>query len=351
MWGKRALAASSRQAPACPTIDFIVFRYSPPACGEDPMKRPAFTLIELLVVIAIIAILIALLVPAVQKVRESSARTQCANNLKQIGLAVHSYHDAFGHILPSRTNYDGGIGWCVLILPYIEQKDFYDEWKVNTRYWTTPEATRLKPVVTYFCPTRRPSGTICTNESPDSGSPGGTFKGATGDYAGNGGWNGYDEGQDVQGFNGLQSRGVLVLANHTNDGSLNPIKWTARLKWKSILDGTSSTFLVGERHVENKGFGDYNKGDGSIYNTDNSGLNVTRVAGWDKNKSSPAKPLARSYNEVFSYQFGSYHPAICNFVFCDGSVRPIDISIDNTNLGYLACRDDQQVLTYALPQN
>jgi prepilin-type N-terminal cleavage/methylation domain-containing protein/prepilin-type processing-associated H-X9-DG protein len=313
------------------------------------MKRSAFTLIELLVVIAIIAILIALLVPAVQKVREASARTQCANNLKQIGLAVHGYHDAYKTIPPGRLNYDGGISWFVQILPYIEQKDFFNEWNLNKRYWTTPEATRLKAVATYFCPTRRPPGTICTNESPDSGSPGGQFKGATGDYAGNGGWNSSPEdGGNPQGFNGPLCRGVLIMANHTNDGSYNPIKWSARLKWKSILDGTSSTFLAGERHVEAKGYGNFNKGDGSIYNTDNSGLNIHRVAGWDKIHS--AKPLARSVNEPFSYQFGSYHPGMCQFVFCDGSVRAIDVGIDNTNLGLLACRNDQQVITYPLPQ-
>src|SRR6187455_345159 len=92
------------------------------------LRRVAFTLIELLVVIAIIAILIAMLVPAVQKVREASSRTQCANNLKQIGLAVHGYNDAFKEFPPGRLNYEGGLGWTVFILPYIEQKDFYTEW-------------------------------------------------------------------------------------------------------------------------------------------------------------------------------------------------------------------------------
>src|SRR5476649_1630659 len=107
------------------------------------LKRTAFTLIELLVVIAIIAILIALLVPAVQKVRSAAARTQCQNNLKQIGLAMQSHHND-NKSLPSGSVYDFStsqsnnnckMGWGVAILPYIDQGALYSQYNTSLFNW------------------------------------------------------------------------------------------------------------------------------------------------------------------------------------------------------------------------
>ena len=147
-------------------------------------KSRAFTLVELLVVIAIIGILIALLLPAVQAAREAARRTSCTNNLKQISLACHNFHDTYRKLPPS-CYWDETPSWFALVLPFLEGGNLHDAWDFTLRWHRDPQArARETEVDTYQCPSR---------QRPQKLSPSGVYFGephpaATyGDYAGNGG--------------------------------------------------------------------------------------------------------------------------------------------------------------------
>jgi prepilin-type N-terminal cleavage/methylation domain-containing protein/prepilin-type processing-associated H-X9-DG protein len=194
--------------------------------NRAPSNRPAFTLIELLVVIAIIAILIGLLLPAVQKVREAAARTQCTNNMKQLGLAMHNYHDA-NNAFP--YEYFNGPPWPVVILPYIEQQNLYNLLAVNSAGIPT-NAGAATAVKTYLCPARR------SNQV-----------GAKIDYAGayNGGITEADITSYIAGSNGNQSilntSGVTMSSVTNGAGTSNTLLLAHKIMRPSNYNGGSGT--------------------------------------------------------------------------------------------------------------
>jgi prepilin-type N-terminal cleavage/methylation domain-containing protein len=255
-------------------------------------RRRGFTLIELLVVIAIIAVLIGLLLPAVQKVREAAARMSSTNNLKQIGVASHSYHDVTKS-LPSNGSNNSGYarGWCwaFQILPYIEQGNLYNQVNLTSTSWPIT-ASPIKP---YICPARGRTGvTTSGGNSINSGQTPLT------DYAIN--WNSF-----VNDYTTLVSMANVTSAN-----------------------GTSNTILIGEKAMDTN---NYNGGNGSNWDEGvyTGAYGGTGRGGYTIVKDAPGNNFGNNWGAPFT--------AGCPFLLCDGSVRMISYGASNGNSFTLAC--------------
>ncbi len=323
-------------------------------------RRPGFTLIELLVVIAIIAILIGLLLPAVQKVREAASRMQCSNNLKQIALAAHNYHGAQERFPPgvNQLQFAGkpkyrGVTLFVYLAPYLEQDNLSRDWNltdplVNTE---TPAPGPTAKTATILPILLCPSDVIGQNPI-DAGSN--RWYSLT-SYGGNGGGRSYDPQYATNdGVFGVIGPGSQTAPN----GS--PVRISA------ILDGLSNTALFGERSHLDRNLdaaaavvappsGQFINPMGSVGWWANSGGrlaagDVTMSAWSPINYRVPTNPPTTfaAFQPLYDQRicsFGSQHTGGANFALADGSVRFVRDSIDANNLRRLCVRNDGEVPT------
>ena len=321
--------------------------------------RLGFTLVELLVVIAIIGILIALLLPAVQMAREAARRISCANNLKQYGLAIHTYHDTHKQLPPAgtfqnRAGRDWGqnmaprIGWQVRILPWMEQNVLYERLNMNA----IQAHLTMVPFEGQMLQARRIQVPYAMCPSDPRDRVRGAWAQAS--YCGNlgsqlatsrngscntfttvnihrlpGGWANHGNSSNVNGVNGIFSR-------HGMD-----------IRLASITDGTSNTFMVGEVLMDctdhASGWWNFNGG-GNAHASTSVPLNTMTTCARNQQEA-----IDRGYlnpqcwqknNWNYSWGFRSKHPTGAQFALADGSVHFINQTIDYATYQYMGSRND-----------
>ncbi len=284
------------------------------------MRRRGFTLIELLVVIAIIALLVALLLPAVQQAREAARRASCKNNLKQLGLALHNYHDQFKLFPPGYISVDAatgmmtpidggsGAGWGLLILPQIEQAALYNKFNLNRRIADPVNAPLIvTPISAFLCPSDAAPASKWTLKA--DGNPSQVLAElATANYVAAFGTVSLDDCENPAGTAPVTSAGQCV--------GNGPVYHNSRLSLRDFLDGTSNTVFIGERKT-NANLDWWSTWAGMVAGGEETGQ---RVLGCLDHR--PNHPAAHFDD------FGSSHTGGAHFLLADGSVRFVSENID-----------------------
>ena len=280
--------------------------------------RKGFTLVELLVVIAIIGILIALLLPAVQAAREAARRMSCTNNMKQIGLGLHMYHDTFKTLPAGWRGFDPSTGqphwfglpgwaWSASILSYMEQTAIHDSLLHFDRPITDPvnDDARVAEISIFRCPTDTGEKTFDLAGGGPSVGGGVTFpiEIATGNYIGAFGTADLHDvcSPSSPAFNGCEGNGTFFL--------------NRQVRFADIKDGLSNTLVVGERSSKLAPSTWVGVVTGAQHG-------VARVAGL-----ATFPPNSEENEEHYSHSFSSFHPAGTNFLSGDGSVKLISETI------------------------
>ena len=360
----------------------------------------AFTLVELLVVIAIIGVLIALLLPAIQAAREAARRAQCSNHLKQIGLAVHNFHDTKGGVPPAGIGgwVSGGVNdsgyarlsFWGLIYPFVEQPGLYAyiqdrqfRYPFGPHWWTRDSTSSTSAmndeirkqfggVSIYRCPSRRGGGvhiTPFTGQATDNDPGQNPAYGPRGDYGivFSYQWNQacVDEVASGVSYNRWYAwphiptapvtsqrgpfRVVLYAITPTTADSANFNTWEPRDSMAWWMDGTSNQLLVGEKHIPQSVFEVC--GPGSVHhdcsylacgasNMTGMGRLVRNATTDTYDMKTDAVALARPHGAANATAFGSAHPDVVNFLLGDGAVRALPLTTPAVIMAQLGTVDD-----------